>query len=91
MARPSQRKTALTIEFGERVKARRVELGLTQERVAHDAELSWTFYASIERGERNVGLTSLVRIARRLGVTPGQLVDGLPLPGQPRQDDASNS
>ena len=83
MARPSERKTPTTIAFGERVRARRTELGLTQEQVAHDANLSWTFFASLERGERNVGLSTLLRIAEQLDLRPGELVDDLPVPAKP--------
>jgi len=36
-----------------------------------------TYYGSVERGERNIALQNIVRIADALDVDPGQLVEGL--------------
>ena len=44
--------------------------------------LQVTFVSSVERGERNLSLQSLVRLAEGLGVDPGTLVEGL-WPGPP--------
>lgn len=60
--------------FGERVRARRSVLGLSQEDLAHRAGLHRTYIGSVERGERNVSLANIVRIARALGVDAAELV-----------------
>jgi len=39
--------------------------------------LHFTFVSSVERGERNLSLSSLVRLAEGLEVNAGDLVDGL--------------
>jgi transcriptional regulator with XRE-family HTH domain len=39
--------------------------------------LHFTFVASVERGERNLSLSSLVRLAEGLEINPAVLVDGL--------------
>lgn len=39
--------------------------------------LHFTFVSSVERGERNLSLASLLRLAEGLGINPAQLVDGL--------------
>lgn len=67
------------LEFGKRVRARRNELGLSQEALADLAGVHRTYVGSAERGERNVALLNILRIATALGVKPGSLLDGLRL------------
>lgn len=61
--------------FGERVRSRRQELGLSQEKLAERAGLDRTYIGGVERGERNVALVNIYRIAQALGVKPSKLVD----------------
>jgi transcriptional regulator with XRE-family HTH domain len=61
--------------FGERVRALRVEAGMTQEGLAEAAGLHWTYVGQIERGTRNLTLKNVYRLARGLGVPPGRLVE----------------
>jgi predicted transcriptional regulator len=63
--------------FGARVRARRVELGMSQEELGAAAGLHRTYIGSLERGERNVSLLNIVRVAEALAVDPGDLVRGL--------------
>lgn len=63
--------------LGEAVRKRRLRLQLSQEGLAERAELHWTYIGGIERGERNVSLLNIVKIARALGVTPSQLLAGI--------------
>jgi ribosome-binding protein aMBF1 (putative translation factor) len=67
----------VTAEFGARVRARRRELGLSQERLADRADLHWTFVGQVERGQRNVTLHNIVRLADALGVNAAHVTDGL--------------
>jgi transcriptional regulator with XRE-family HTH domain len=60
-----------------RVRARREKLGLSQMALAERIGLHFTFVSSIERGERNLSLSSLLRLAAGLGTNPAKLVDGL--------------
>jgi transcriptional regulator with XRE-family HTH domain len=60
--------------FGERVRALRRDRGLSQEELADLTELHRTYIGGIERGERNIGLLNLVRIAKALNVSPSQLL-----------------
>lgn len=64
-------------EFGQQVRARRLELDLTLEGLAVRARLHPTYVGSVERGERNVGLWNVLRLAEALEVDPGTLVSGL--------------
>lgn len=61
-------------EFGKRVRSARKRSGLTQEQLADRAGLHRTFIGSIERGERNISLLNLWRLAGALGVSPCELI-----------------
>ncbi|HSH60507.1 MAG TPA: helix-turn-helix transcriptional regulator [Acidimicrobiales bacterium] len=65
------------MEFGKRVRARRTELGMSQMALAEATGMHFTHVSSVERGERNVGLENILRLAEGLGVDPGALVGGL--------------
>ncbi len=59
------------------MRARRRELGLSQEALAEGSELHWTFIGQVERGQRDLSLHNILRVARVLDVDPGELVRGL--------------
>ena len=63
--------------FGDRIRKKRAELGLSQEELAEVAELHRTYVGSVERGERNVSLFNILRLAKALKVDPGELLAGL--------------
>lgn len=68
---------ALRAQLGGNMRRRRLELDVSQERCAEVAQLHRTYYAGVERGERNPTFDNLVRIAFALEVTPSQLLDGI--------------
>jgi len=61
-------------DLGATVRKRRVALGLSQEQLAERADLHWTYIGGIERGERNVSLLNIVKIARALNTSPSRLL-----------------
>lgn len=63
--------------LGKAIRARRLELGLTQEDLAEAADLHWTYIGGIERGERNVSLNNIVKIARALRTQSSVLMRGI--------------
>jgi transcriptional regulator with XRE-family HTH domain len=65
--------------FGERVRSRRQELGLSQESAAVRCGIHWTQLGKVERGQRSLRLETIVKIADGLDIDPGVLVSGLPL------------
>ena len=80
MPRPSGKPplSSATAEFGARVRQRRYELELSQEALADLSDLHWTYVGQVERGQRNITLHNIIRIADALNVDPGELVQGLP-------------
>jgi transcriptional regulator with XRE-family HTH domain len=62
---------------GLNVRAVRERVGLSQEALAHAAELDRTYVSGIERGRRNPTVVVLDRIARVLGVHIVDLVSEL--------------
>lgn len=73
----TRRRSGILIEFGRRVRARRERLGFSQEELADRAQLHRTYVGSVERGERNIALLNLTRIAVALRLDAGDLVAGL--------------
>lgn len=63
--------------FASNVRRIRAKHGFSQERLADLAGLHRTYIGSIERGERNVSIDNMARIARALNVSLASLVDGL--------------
>ena len=61
-------------KLGERVRAYRHERGLTQEALAESLDLSVAYVSLIERGGRNPPFTTVVAIARALGVSPRDML-----------------
>jgi transcriptional regulator with XRE-family HTH domain len=63
--------------FGDRLRDLRHQRGWTQERLAEATGLDRSFLADVERGARFPGLDTCWRIADGLGITLGELFDGL--------------
>ncbi len=63
--------------FGKNLRERRLALGLSQEELAERADLHRTYVGSVERGERNVSLENIVRLADALKVKPSDLLKGV--------------
>lgn len=66
-------KNPILQQFGRNVRALRESQAMSQEDFAALVELDRTYIGGIERGERNVGILNVCRIARALGVDPALL------------------
>ncbi len=60
--------------LGERVREHRRSRGLTQEDLAQSLDLSVAYVSLIERGGRNPPYTTVVAIARALGIPASRIV-----------------
>ncbi len=63
----------IKMQFGKRIRQLRKEQGLSQEAFADLCGLDRTYIGGIERGERNVSLTNISRIAAALSITTSEL------------------
>ena len=61
-------KKELLIKFGEKVRATRLEQGLSQEDLADKAGVHRTYIGMIERAEKNITLENIKKIAVALGI-----------------------
>lgn len=69
-----QKDTRIAAALGKAIRRRRLELGLSQEGLADVAKLHRTYMGAVERGERNLTIQSLLRIAEALGTSASALL-----------------
>jgi transcriptional regulator with XRE-family HTH domain len=62
-------------DVGRRVRRIRTERGISQEELARAVGMHRTYLGGVERGERNLTLRSVERLADRLGVDVRVLLD----------------
>ena len=65
------------VRFGKALRRRREKLGVSQEEFADVCGLDRTYIGGIERGERNVALQNIEKIAKALRVTLSELFRGV--------------
>ena len=68
------RKKSARQTFGINLRRHREELRLSQEDLAEKADLHRTYIGSVERGERNVSIDNMERLAAALGVALPELL-----------------
>jgi transcriptional regulator with XRE-family HTH domain len=63
----------IRVRFGKAVRKRRQKLGVSQEAFADMCGLDRTYIGGIERGERNVALVNIEKIAKALKLSLSEL------------------
>ena len=77
MAKPSPQFAGdpVLVALGEAVRRARTGAGLSQEALAVDADLDRSYMGGIERGEHNLTVMNIVKIADALNLKPSTLLD----------------
>jgi transcriptional regulator with XRE-family HTH domain len=70
---PSSRNPALR-RFGDALRDERKHCGISQEELALRAEINRTYMGGVERGEENISLLTLIKVAGVLKVKPSQVL-----------------
>ena len=65
----------IKIRFGTHLRQLRKSRGWSQEQLAYECGLDRSYMGGVERGERNVSLENIVRIAKALDVPASQLLE----------------
>ena len=63
--------------FGKKVRNLRTSRGLSQEALAAKAKLHRTYVGGVERGERNISLVNIEKLAVALDVTVESIMNGI--------------
>jgi transcriptional regulator with XRE-family HTH domain len=66
--------SSLRVLFAANVRRFRLRRGLSQEKLADLAGLHRTYVGSVERGERNISIDNVGRLAEALGASAAELV-----------------
>ena len=72
-----RQKFTISIKFGEKVREVRVSQGLSQEHLAHIADVHRTYIGMIERAEKNITLVNAEKIAKALKVSIVELLSNV--------------
>ncbi len=67
-------KKSISIKFGEKVREIRTQKGLSQEQLAHIADVHRTYIGMVERAEKNITLVNIEKIAVALDVNLTELL-----------------
>lgn len=67
-------KKGVLINFGNKVRAERSKLGLSQEALAYRAGVHRTYIGMIERAEKNITLENIEKIGKALGISLDKLM-----------------
>lgn len=71
------REEAALLQFGQKVQCVRNEQKISQEKLAELSELDRTYISSVERGQRNISILNIIKIADALGVSASSLLVNL--------------
>jgi len=65
----------LRLNFARNIKSSRLKRDISQEKLADLCNLHRTYIGSVERGERNISIDNIEKIAKALEVSPSVLLE----------------
>lgn len=68
-------KSEISVKFGNKVREERLKKGLSQEHLAHIADVHRTYIGMIERAEKNITLVNIEKIAKALEIKINDLLN----------------
>lgn len=68
---------SILLQFGQKIQAIRNQQKISQEKLAELSGLDRTYISSVERGQRNISILNIIKIADALGVPASSLLVGL--------------
>jgi transcriptional regulator with XRE-family HTH domain len=66
-----------SVALGKEIRRRRYDMCYSQASFAYELHLGRSYYSGIERGERNLSVLNLTRIAIGLNTTLAELLSGI--------------
>lgn len=71
----ARKKLPLRLVFARNIRLVRVHARISQERMAADAGLDRAFVGTLERGQRNISIDNIERIANAIGIAAHELMN----------------
>ena len=70
----SEEEKSYLLKIGEKIRHLRIDIDLSQEKLSFACNLDRTYIGSVERGERNISVINLQKIAKALNTAPSELL-----------------
>ncbi|MDO9405344.1 MAG: helix-turn-helix transcriptional regulator [Polaromonas sp.] len=64
--------------FGEQLARQRKKLGWSQEKLSLESGIARSYLGGVERGQRNIALVNICRLAAAMGIKPEKLMEFKP-------------
>ncbi len=75
--------------FARNLRRSRYSRGLSQEALAHEADMDRTYISSLERGLYSASIDTVAKLAEVLGIEPDELLHRLPKPARGKSSNAA--
>ncbi len=73
------KKNPTLVQLGQQIRKAREKAAISQEEFAYRADLDRTYVGGVERGERNLGVLNLFKLAAVLNIPASNLIKGISL------------
>ena len=64
-------------KFGSKIRNLRLQMGISQENFALKIGMDRTYYASVEKGNRNISLLNIEKISKGFGISLSELFENI--------------